>query len=67
MAKPNETKPTKTKSNQPKGFSLNVSTDDLHRYISEGLKRDSGVSVVDMWTNADNGFIVYGSGLGRVQ
>ena len=62
--KPATTEPDKTKS---KRFSLNISDEDLHRYISDGLKSDSGVTVENMWTNADGGFIVYGYGLGKVQ
>jgi hypothetical protein len=64
--KPDETKPAETKPDKSKRFSLNISDEDLHRYISDGLKADSGVSIVDMWTNSDGGFIVYGSGLGKV-
>ena len=62
--KPATTEPDKTKS---KRFSLNISDEDLHRYIADGLKSDSGVTVENMWTNADGGFIVYGYGLGKVQ
>ena len=64
--KPKETKQNETKPNQSKQFALNISVEDLHRYIADGLKNDSGVTVLDMWTNKDEGFIVYGSGLGRV-
>lgn len=62
----NETEPNETKPNQSKQFALNISVEDLHRYVADGLKNDSGVTVLDMWTNKDEGFIVYGSGLGRV-
>ena len=70
--KPNETKSNAARQNEtkrtpPKGISLNISTDDLRRYIADGIKADTGATVADMWTNADDGFIVYGSGLGRVQ
>jgi hypothetical protein len=67
---PVETEPVETEAGKGKSkvLALTVTQDDLHRYIADGLKADSGVTVLDMWTNADNAaFIVYGSGLGRVQ
>lgn len=60
QTKPNETKPSKK-------FSLNISPEDLRRYIANGIESDTGAKIDNMWTNADDGFIVYGSNLSRVK